>query len=390
MRVGDGAWCWFNEPRALATQGVVIAGWVARNGDIRVASRDEATGEIVANTLHPRLQVDDHANPAFHLRDDGRITAFYSRHAGSPLYYRTTLAPGDVSLWGEEHTVPTNTPGPYGYTYPNPVRSPIEGKLYLFWRGGNFLPNFSTSEDEGETWAPAQTLMSDNEPLSSQRPYVKYVEHEGMIHVAFTQAHPRNRPTSIFYARYVPGQGWQRAGGADVGEPPFVPTDGDRVYNAWEFDMRAWLHDIAVDAAGHPRLVFASFARADRYRVHFYWYARWDGSRWRKWRIARAGPSIDPDGEILYSAGIVLDPSDPNTVFMARRKEGFFQLERWRTPNDGETWTRTAVTTNANDHMRPVVPRGHDESTVPLFYMAGRYNSYTTYQTDLALRLVAG
>ena len=181
------------------------------------------------------------------------MTAFYSAHGGTPLFHRTTTLPARVASWGPERTVPTNTPGPYGYTYPNPVWSPLESRLYLFWRGGNFLPSFSTSEDEGATWAPARTLMNDNEPQSSQRPYVKYASRNGVIHLAYNQAHPRNRPTSLFYMRYTPGSGWQRAGGTALGEPPFIPTDGDRVYDAFEFDMRSWVHDIAVGADGHPR-----------------------------------------------------------------------------------------------------------------------------------------
>lgn len=106
-----------------------------------------------------------------------------------------------MANWGPEQTVPTNTPGPYGYTYPNPVWSPLESRLYLFWRGGNFLPTFSFSGDEGATWAPARTLMDDNEPQSSQRPYVKYASRNGVIHLAYNQAHPRDRPTSLFYMK---------------------------------------------------------------------------------------------------------------------------------------------------------------------------------------------
>jgi hypothetical protein len=391
VRVGDGAWCWFNEPRALVTQGVTVLGWLGRNGDIRVASHNHATDELVTTVLHPRLQVDDHANPSLYVRDDGRITAFYSKHAGRPLFFRTTTAPGDVSDWGEERTLPTNTGGPFGYTYPNPVRSPLESKLYLFWRGGNFLPNFSTSEDEGETWEPARTLMVDDEPGEAQRPYVKYLEHDGVIHAAYTQAHPRNKPTSIFYACYVPGEGWQRAGGAPVGQPPFRPVAGDRVYNAWDFDMRAWLHDIAVGPDGHPRLVFASFAREGGYRDPRYWYARWDGERWRKAQMTKAGPSIDPDGELQYTAGIAFDPLDASTVYLARRKSGFFQLERWRTPDGGASRSSRAVTTNPMHHMRPVVPRREPGfgDAVPVLYMAGEYDSFTTYKTDMGLRMVA-
>jgi hypothetical protein len=52
-------------PPALTTQDVTITGWVASNGDIRVASYNNKTGALVARTLHPGLQYDDHANPSF-------------------------------------------------------------------------------------------------------------------------------------------------------------------------------------------------------------------------------------------------------------------------------------------------------------------------------------
>jgi hypothetical protein len=386
MDVGDGAWCWFNEPRALTIADVTIVGWVARNGDIRVASHDNETGELLTRTLHSRLQRDDHANPAFYLRRDGRVTAFYSPHAGTPLYRRTTTEPGRVANWGPERTVPTNTPGPYGYTYPNPVWSPPESKLYLFWRGGNFLPTFSTSDDEGETWAPARKLMDDNEPQSSQRPYVKYASRDGVIHLAYNQSHPRNRPTSVFYMKYTPGIGWQRAGGAGLDSPPFIPTDGDRVYDAFEFDMRSWVHDVAVGADGRPRIVFATFSRSANYTDHRYWYARWDGQQWRKREITRAGPSIDPDGEVMYSAGIVLDHENPEIVYLSKKKGNWFQIEAWRTGDGGATWSVTPISTSAKHHMRPVVPRNYtDAQVVQVLFMFGRYNSYTTYETTVAL-----
>jgi BNR repeat-containing family member len=386
MKVGEGAWCWFNEPRALTTRDVTITGWVGRTGDIRVASYNNDTGALVTRTLHARLQYDDHANPSFYLRRDGRVTAFYSRHAGAPLYHRTTTHPARVSSWGPETTVPTNTPGHYGYTYPNPVWSPPESRLYLFWRGGNFLPTYSTSDDEGETWAPARTLMDDNEPESSQRPYVKYASRDGVLHLAYNQAHPRNRRTSVFYVKYTPGVGWERANGTDIGAPPFIPTDGDRVFNAWEHDMRSWVHDVAVGADGHPRIVFATFSRRTSYTDHRYWYARWDGRRWRKRQLTRAGPSIDPDGEIMYSAGLVLDHEHPEIVYLARKRGRWFQIEVWKTGDGGHTWSVRPVTGAANHHMRPVVPRNHTSTPgTQVLFMTGRYNSYTTYQTDVAL-----
>jgi hypothetical protein len=73
MDIDDGAWCCFNEPRALTTEDVTIVGWVGRDGDIRVASYNNETGVVVKRTLHQQLHVDDHANPAFYLRQGRRL-----------------------------------------------------------------------------------------------------------------------------------------------------------------------------------------------------------------------------------------------------------------------------------------------------------------------------
>jgi hypothetical protein len=386
MDIGDGAWCWFNEPRALITEDVTILGWVGRDGDIRVASYNNDTGVVVKRTLHESLQVDDHANPAFYLRHDGRITAFYSRHAGKPLYYRTTTQPARIAEWGPERTFPTNTPGGYGYTYPNPIWSPLDQKLYLFWRGGNFLPTMSTSDDEGETWTQARKVMDDNEPHASMRPYVKYACRDGVIHLAYTQAHPNSRATSIFYVRFTPGVGWERANGADAGPLPLIPTDGDRIFDAWQHEMRAWVHDVAVGADGHPRIAFASFSRSTGYTDHRYWYARWDGAHWHMRQITQAGPSIDPDGELQYSAGMALDHDHPEILYMARKKGSWFQVEVWKTPDGGAHWDITPITSGAENHMRPVVPRNQPSpDSAQVLFMHGRFDSYTDYKTTIAL-----
>jgi hypothetical protein len=105
--------------------------------------------------------------------------------------------------------VPTNTPGTWGYTYPNPVQLSAEGdRLWLFWRGGNFNPTFSTSDDEVH-WTPARTLVS----VPGQRPYVKYHSNGvDTIHVAFTQATPATSPPTSTTCATGPA-GWSAPAG---------------------------------------------------------------------------------------------------------------------------------------------------------------------------------
>jgi hypothetical protein len=68
---------------------------------------------------------------------DGRIEVFYSAHNGTVMYHRITKHPEDITSSEPEASISTNTPGKFGFTYPNPIRLSAESKTYLFWRGGN-------------------------------------------------------------------------------------------------------------------------------------------------------------------------------------------------------------------------------------------------------------
>ena len=278
--------------------------------------------------------------------------------------------------------MPTNSPGPWGFTYPNPVQLSAEGnRIWLFWRGGNFNPTFSTSSDE-VTWAPARTLIT----MPGQRPYVK-VAGNGVdtIHFAFTQGHPRNVVSNIYYARYRAGSLF-RANGTLIGSlanAPIAPSQADVVYNAAAHGgVKAWVHDVAYDSAGRPVVTFATFPTNSDHRYH---YARWDGTRWVDREIARAGASMSVDtAEPNYSGGITLDHENPSVVYLARQVGRVFEVELWRTSNGGATWTRRAVTgSSARGNYRPISPRGQTGADLNVVWMRGGYPSFTRYQTAI-------
>ena len=122
--VGDGAWCWFQDPRAIHYVGQhdrTYVGYVTTKGDIDVLALDDPTGTVYQTVLHPNLVADDHAAPGIEVLPDGRIAVFYAGHVGNTMYYRVSTNPEDVTSFGPEQTVPVNVPGPYGYTYANPI-----------------------------------------------------------------------------------------------------------------------------------------------------------------------------------------------------------------------------------------------------------------------------
>jgi hypothetical protein len=281
----------------------------------------------------------------------------------------------DIATWGPERRLGTNTPGRRGFTYPNPVQLAAEGgRIHLFWRGGNFKPSYSHSDD-GLSWAPAKTLIE----VSRGRPYVKVASDGGdTIHMAYTDGHPRERASSLFYARYTDGK-WFRANGRRIADPPFRPGEGDLIWDVTKRDHHAWVHDVAFDADGRPHVVYAVFPSMTDHR---YRHARWNGARWEDRQVTTAGPFFDDDGgERQYSGGIVFDHANPAVVYLSRQIAGQFQVERWRTADGGRTWTRRSLTKGSREkNVRPVVARGGG----PL-WMRGGYINFREYRTAIVM-----
>jgi hypothetical protein len=377
--IGDGAWSWFGDPRAVTHDGRTYVGWVDQEGDVKVSSYDHTTGERVTAVLQARLNQDDHANPSLQVRPDGRLVVFYSRHVGPSMHYRVSSQPGDVTSWDPPQTVPTNTPGIRGYTYPNPIRLEGEDANYLFWRGGNYNPTFSVQQDGETTWSPARTLIT----MPGQRPYVKYDSSGGdTVHVAYTNAHPAEfGDVNIYYAR-IRGGTIEHANGQDIGplDVPISPGAGDVVFDQPE---NAWVHDVAADPSGNPVIVFASFPSAGDHR---YQYARWNGTAWEVHPVTAAGGTFREDGgSPLYSGGLTLDHEDPSRVYLSRQVGvDAWQVETWTTADGGATWTSVAQTTSGKN-VRPVSPRGMAATggDMSVIWMKGGYPSYVSYDTSI-------
>jgi len=162
-----------------------------------IASFDHRSRHIERFVLRRGLSVDDHRSPGLLMRKDGRLTVFYMGPGRKTMLYRRSSNAEDVRSWGPEHTLPTNTRGNRGYTYPNPMYLSAEKRTYLFWRGGQWWPAFSRHTEKGR-WTPARTLLR----ISGQRPYLKF-HSDGVkrIHIAYTEGNAGSFVNSIYYAR---------------------------------------------------------------------------------------------------------------------------------------------------------------------------------------------
>ncbi len=390
--LGAGAWSWFSDPRAIQVGHSTYVGWLSPTGAVvvaRYAKRPAKAGDHVA----PRAKVtthvvgwlyhDDHGSPSLLAEPDGRITVFFSAHNGTYTSYRSTKKPGAINSWGPRRKINSGIRGTKGVTYTNPNLLPGEdNKLYLVWRDPTYGQAYAT-RTAGGTWSAAHQLIAQ----SGERPYLKTSTNgSGTIGLAYTNGHPRETLTNIYYAEYR--HGWLLHANASritaLRSAPIRPSQGDLVYDAAKTHVSAWVWDVAFGPHGQPVIVYATFPSTVNAQ---YWYANWTGHRWVSHFLANAGGSIAPTTiEQQYSGGITLDHSDTNIVYLSREVDQGFDVERWRTADGGHRWQHATVVHAAKglDNVRPVVPLGWTHGPMGLLWLRGAYDTYTTYKTSIA------
>jgi len=382
----DGAWCWFNDPRAIYYKGSkeqTYFSWVNSMGDIMIAAYNHETGVYTKHTLYEKLEVDDHDNPAIFIRRDGRLIVYFSKHTSAPAHRYISTHPEDITFWGDDYRFGENV------TYPYPFQ--VDDDIYVFYRGIDWHPTLIISNDQGETMGPPMLFIAGG----GARPYTRFCQDKtGAIHMAFTTAHPRDDPNNkIYYARFKDGK-FHRADGTYIkdftGSATALNIDNHEAETVYAADNgKGWIWDITTDENNHPVMVFASFPTDTDHRYH---YARWTGTEWTRKELTNAGrwfPQTVPgrnESEPNYSGGIILDYDDPSVVYLSKQVKGVFEILRFTTPDKGMTWDSTALTWDTPTDLvnaRPIVPRHHKKGVFDLVWMRGKYVHYTNYHTSL-------
>ena len=414
----DGAWTWFNDERAVFHQGALFVGYVQSNGDYGVTRYDPATNQsdhMVISTPDSR-QRDDHNNPSITALPSGKLLLLYAKHSSSAEFYqRTSLVdqPTTDADWGPErtHQLPARN------TYNNTYRLSAENdRIYNFHRSINFNPTLTLSNDLGESWE--DTLHFIETGGGGTRPYPRYVSnHTDRIDLIYTDGHPRDVDNSIYHLYFRDGAVFKTDGTALAGfdqlpldhdagqrgtvvyaysDAPWGPEDGPA---DWLPGGRAWTWDIHYDTEDRPVCVFqvqrdnvtGSGWNHDR---SYYYYARWDGTKWEKHRIAHGGRGIY-GREDDYGGGMAIDPENPNVVYISSNAaqpfnlgdidavplaaDERYELYRGTTSDGGRSFNWETVTVDSSaDNLRPIVPENHGYDRAVLWFR-GDYQSYTNF-----------
>ena len=398
----DGAWCWFSDPRAIYISGdeqEIITGWVKLDGSIEISMLNLETGKTKTEIVYDKLEYDDHDNPSFLQLSDNNLMVFYAKHCALNMYWNKSSLNKD-SLFGKVITYdPISESELERYphrqvTYANPYQLTNENnRIYVFGRWTGFKPNIMWSDDNGETFTKSKVFIAEEGFRASNRPYVKYYS-DGIsrIHIIMTDGHPRKEATnSVYYAYYENKAFWRMDGSkiCNLDEIPFKPTDATVVYKATETTGRAWVYDIIADKKGNPTILYARYPSE---KEHLYYYANYDGKKWHDNLICNSGkwfpqtPEGKTEPEPHYSGGMTIHPLKHNIVYVSKEVDGVFEIEKYVTNDDGETWDITPITSNSkNDNVRPYVPRNmtKKDKTVLLWMENEKYIHYTNFKSSI-------
>ena len=391
--IPDGAWTWFNDPRAVWRAGKLYVGYVRSvDGRAALSRYDPATKHVETVWTSSFTEEDDHNNPGLLVLTDGRLMSFYARHSTDPHFvYRVHSE--DERLYKTGAKV----------TYSNPFQLTGEaGRIYNFMRNQNFNPTFVFSDDVGTNWSPPQILIKTG--MGRTRPYVKYAsDGKRRIDFLYTDGHPRDVTNSLYHMYYKGGALYKTDGTflKSLQDAPLLHDSGEHGSLIYKYDSeiptgRAWCWDIAYQSNNHPVCVFT--VQRDHVtgtnwfndRIYYY-YARWTGKSWQSRFIAHAGRPLYA-AERDYAGGICLDPESPNVLYLSSNAAAPFdptgrsttflnpndryELVRGVTHDGGLTFTWSPITTNSPlDNLRPYVPRRGSA----LLWLRGNYRTYTSY-----------
>jgi len=400
----NGAWCWFQDERAIVVNDSLMIGSVSSEGSIEVTEYDlTAGGPPVRTVLHPQFQADDHAAPALLALPDDRILAVYARHGNDrDICYRTTFDPNHAAGWTPEQRYRTRGRVTYSNLYRLTGENKPDGRIYNFYRGRNYNPNFVTSDDNGQTWADGRPGSATDGRLIAigngrTRPYAKYTSNgTNKIHFITTEGHPRDENNSIYYGCLYQGRITAADGTPlhDTADGGIAPQDLEKVYTGGVNNV-AWTTDIELDSNGRPFFAFSIQMNRDMNDLR-YGYARWDGDRWQVHEMACAGSALY-EAEADYTGLVALIPNEPDVVYIATdvhpatgdplisTADGkrHYEIFRGTTTDTGTTWQWNPITENsAHDNIRPVIPLWNNGTI--LLWMRGTYNTYTDYNTQIA------
>jgi len=398
----NGAWCWFQDERAVidTVKEKLIIGTANNAASVDVTIYDLKAGKVDSKKTFAKLSyTDDHNSPGICIAPDGNYIAIWAHHYDE---YNSHYSIFNGTSWSNQTAFNWSTiPGGTNYTiaYSNVYYLSKEKRMFNFARANNRAPNFLYSDDNGKTWKFGGQLTT-NSSSSYNKGYYKYWSNGvDRIDMCFTEEHPRDQTTSIYHGYILDSTTYNTEGKVadeNIYELQKIPTFANftKVFahgttvNGVQMG-RCWQSDIMRYDDGTIAILFQ--ARANNSETdHRNFYARYNGTEWKTTYLGKAGGPMY-SSEQDYTGLMALCPNDQGRIYIsspfnpgddastAKKRE----IWRGTTTDNGATWKFEAVTSNsAQDNFRPIVPLWKPGKEA-LLWWRGTYTSAQSYNANV-------
>lgn len=351
-------------------------------GTVFIAKTSEADGTSTSFQLSSTgFEQDDHNNGALEFLPDGRIIAFYCKHPDTAQRYRISTSAEDISAWGTEVALTATEP-----TYSNPVYLSESGKVYVFYRSGTSGDRITkrlSASSPFSSWGSEVNWITG----TGARPYVKWCSNgTNRIDFLFTNCHPNEGASSVWHAYMQLDAGvekFYKSDGTLIGTS-LTPTDATQIYDGTT--KNAWVWDITYGSDGRPRVLFVKYESGTDHR---YMFSRWtSGSAWTTPVQIVAGGTYLYAAEGYYSGGLCFDQADPNRVYASVQVSSAWEVQDWRTSDDGATWAKSrdmSSSGGSTKNCRPISPR-NATAALRCLWWSGTYTTFLNYSTAVVGR----
>lgn len=392
-------------------------------GGIGIVKVNLATGESQVAFIEAQgwVSPDDHADPSFFIRSDGRILVFYSQHPSNQGFsYQLSNSPYDISAWSGRVTLSN---GGAQWTYTNPFIM-SDGRLVVFGRStttysGSTVSSycyFSTtnpgaSTAAGITWDASETSVRIA-PATLETPYYKLTQRGDTIDLFCTDWHPKEGQSSVYHVQLAYSAGAFSAldsSGTSLGALPILSTQGTKIYDGNSTSQpiivggsatttgtvqKAWVEEVQVGPDGQPWGLFMRYPQnaADNDIRPMFSRRQASGVWTTPSEICHQGAGVANTGAEYYTFGFCFDGNNRNVVYVSRNSDvttpstvGVSRtaqdLWRYSTSDQGNTWDagmqlthNIAQTSWYVEMMRPLSPAGNTGNP-GVFYASGIYGS---------------
>ena len=405
----DAGWCWFQNPRAIISNGVLWAGYVCSGyqnpeiaGQIRVVEHHLDSAHTTEHILFQPSDrevastwVDDHNAPSLIALPNGDILAAFTRHGRDEKVHFAQVSPrkgsATVSRW--TWALPPES----RVTYSNLVYLESEQRLFNFFRGlnGSWKPSLMVSDDWGRSWHGYSILVDVAEESRKQRPYI-LISSNGVddIHFVFTDDHPRDSPNSLYYMKYESGKGLSDTDGKPLGDFATGISHPSKasVIHSGSPDAVAWPLQLSGSACGEQQVLYQLSnhrhrSGGEKESVIDYWFGVQKHHKWRKRFLARAGSQLYK-GEDDYSGLAAMNPGSlrPRAIISTNKNPNSGRASTgwrlWRKAKWGLRWQPIRRSAAKNQH-RPLILDAPDGPRI--LWLEGEMTSYRNFRYRLKM-----